>query len=333
MSNRVAVVTGGSGGIGRAVAERLAADGQAVVVHYAGNRAAADETVAAITSAGGSAVAVGGDVADEAAMGALFDEAERRFGGVDVVVNTAGIMLLGPVAAFDLADFDRMHRTNVRGTFVVAQQAARRLRGGGALIMVSTSITRLQQPAYAAYAATKGAVQAMTLILARELGGRDITVNTAGIMLLGPVAEFDLAAFDRMHRTNVRGTFVVAQQAARRVRGGGALITFSTSITRLQQPAYAAYAATKGAVEAMTLILARELRGRDITVNTVAPGPTATPLFLDGKPQEVVDRLAAASPLGRLGTPEDIARVVAVLAGPDGRWINGQTVFANGGIA
>ena len=243
MSNRVAVVTGGSGGIGRAVAERLAADGQAVVVHYAGNRAAADETVAAITSAGGSAVAVGGDVADEAAMGALFDEAERRFGGVDVVVNTAGIMLLGPVAAFDLADFDRMHRTNVRGTFVVAQQAARRLRGGGALIMVSTSITRLQQPAYAAYAATKGAVEAMTLILARELGDRDITVNT------------------------------------------------------------------------------------------VAPGPTATPLFLDGKPQEVVDRLAAASPLGRLGAPEDIARVVAVLAGPDGRWINGQTVFANGGIA
>ena len=243
MSNRVAVVTGGSGGIGRAVAERLAADGQAVVVHYAGNRAAADETVAAITAAGGSAVAIGGDVADEVAMGALFDEAERRFGGVDVVVNTAGIMLLGPVA------------------------------------------------------------------------------------------EFDLAAFDRMHRTNVRGTFVVAQQAARRVRGGGALITFSTSITRLQQPAYAAYAATKGAVEAMTLILARELRGRDITVNTVAPGPTATPLFLDGKPQEVVDRLAAASPLGRLGTPEDIARVVAVLAGPDGRWINGQTVFANGGIA
>ena len=243
MSTRVAIVTGGSGGIGRAVAERLAADGAAVVVHYAGNRAAADETVRGITEAGGSAVALGGDVADEDAMRELFDGTEKRFGGVDVVVNTAGIMLLGPVADFDLADFDRMHRTNVRGTFVVSQQAARRLRGGGALINVSTSIVRLQQPAYAAYAATKGAV------------------------------------------------------------------------------------------EAMTLILARELRGRDITVNTVAPGPTATPLFLDGKPQEVVDRLAAASPLERLGTPADIARSVAFLAGPDGRWINGQTVYANGGVA
>ena len=243
MSSRVAIVTGASGGIGRAVAERLAADGFAVVVHYAGNRSAADETVRVIAAAGGSALAVGGDVADEVATGELFDETERRFGGVDVVVNTAGIMLLGAVADSDLADFDRMHRTNVRGTFVVAQQAARRLRGGGALI------------------------------------------------------------------------------------------TVSTSITRLQQPTYAAYAATKGAVEAMTLILARELRGRDITVNTVAPGPTATPLFLDGKPQELVDRLAAASPLERLGTPGDIARSVAFLAGPDGRWINGQTVFANGGIA
>ncbi|NEB79774.1 SDR family oxidoreductase [Streptomyces sp. SID14478] len=241
-NTRVALVTGASGGIGRAVARRLAADGMAVGVHYAGNKAAADETVAAVESAGGRALAVTGDVADEVAMAEAFDLVERAFGGVDVVVHTAGVMTLAPVA------------------------------------------------------------------------------------------EFDLDALDRMHRTNIRGTFVVAQQAARRVRAGGAVVTFSTSVTRLAFPAYAAYAASKGAVEAMTLVLARELRGRDITVNAVAPGPTATPLFLDGKDEETVARLAAQPPLERLGTPEDIAESVAFLAGP-GRWVNGQVLYVNGGIA
>ncbi|MGW4205354.1 SDR family oxidoreductase [Streptomyces sp. NPDC004726] len=241
-TTRVALVTGGSGGIGRAVAERLAADGMAVGVHYAGNKARADETVAAITSGGGRAVAVGGDIADEHAMSAAFDAVEREFGGVDVVVNTAGIMILSPVATLDLDDLDRMHRTNIRGTFVVSQQAARR------------------------------------------------------------------------------------------VRGGGAIINFSTSVTRLRPPTYAAYAASKGAVEAMTLVLARELRGKDITVNAVAPGPTATPLFLDGKDEATIDNLAKAAPLERLGAPQDIAEAVAFLAGP-ARWVNGQILYANGGIA
>ncbi|MEU5764733.1 SDR family oxidoreductase [Streptomyces asoensis] len=239
---RVALVTGASGGIGRAVARRLAADGTAVGVHYAGNKAAAEETVAAVEAAGGRAIAVTGDVADEGAMADAFSAVEEAFGGVDVVIHTAGVMTLGPVAAFDLD------------------------------------------------------------------------------------------AFDRLMRTNVRGAFVVAQQAARRVRDGGAVVTFSTSVTRLAFPDYAPYAASKGAVEAMTLVLARELRGRDITVNAVAPGPTATPLFLDGKDQQTVDRLAAQPPLERLGTPEDIAETVAFLAGP-GRWVNGQVLYVNGGIA
>ncbi|MFJ6725066.1 SDR family oxidoreductase [Streptomyces sp. NPDC091281] len=239
---RVALITGGSGGIGRAVAERLASDGIAVGVHYAGNKTKAEETVAAITSAGGRAVAVGGDVADEHDMSAAFDAVEAAFGGIDVVVNTAGIMVLAPIATLDLDDLDRMHRTNIRGTFVVSQQAARR------------------------------------------------------------------------------------------VRGGGAIINFSTSVTRLQFPAYGAYVASKGAVEAMTLVLARELRGKDITVNAVAPGPTATPLFLDGKDEATIENLSKAAPLERLGTPEDIAEAVSFLAGP-ARWINGQVLFSNGGIA
>lgn len=239
---RVAIVLGGSGGIGRAVSERLAADGMAVAVHYSSGARRADETVRKITDAGGVATAVVGDVADESDMATLFDRTVESYGGVDVVVNTAGIMVLGPVAQFDLDDFDRMHRVNVRGTFVVTQLAARHLRSGGALI------------------------------------------------------------------------------------------NFSTSITRLQTPAYAAYAATKGAVEAMTLVTARELRGRDITVNTIAPGPTATPLFLAGKPQELIARIAAFSPMERIGAPEDIAAAVAELAGP-ARWVNGQTVFVNGGAA
>jgi 3-oxoacyl-[acyl-carrier protein] reductase len=239
---RVALVTGASGGIGRVVAERLAADGMAVVAHAAGRTDRAEEVVQRIEAAGGRAVAAQADVADETQVAALFDRAEQAFGGIDVVVHTAGVMRLSPLVDLDLDDVDRMYRTNVRGTFAVAQQAARRLRRGGALV------------------------------------------------------------------------------------------TFSSSVVRLALPSYTAYAATKGAVDAMTMILARELRGRDVTVNAVAPGPTATPLFLDGKEQTDVDRLAAMPPLERLGTPEDVAETVAFLAGP-ARWVNGQVLYVNGGVA
>jgi len=222
MTDRIAIVTGASGGIGHAVAVRLAQAGMAVAVHYSGNHDHAEAVADEIVGAGGRTIVVGAGFADEAQVAALFDEVEAEFGGVDVVVNTAGI-------------------------------------------------------------------------------------------------------------TNVRGTFVVSQQAARRVRKGGAIINFSTSVTKLAAPSYSAYAATKGAVDAMTLILAKEMRGHDVTVNAVAPGPTATPLYFEGKSQEVIDRAKAASPLGRLGEPNDIAEAVAFLAGP-ARWINGQVIYANGGV-
>lgn len=238
---RVALVTGASGGIGRAIAVRLAQAGMAVGVHYAGNRERAQEVADAVVAAGGQAALVVGDVADEQVMAEAFDRLTSTYGGIDVVVNTAGIMLLSPVAELDLADFDQMQRTNVRGTFVVGRLAAQH------------------------------------------------------------------------------------------VRSGGAIINFSSSVVKLALPTYAAYAATKGAVDAMTMILAKEMRGRDVTVNAVAPGPTATPLFLDGKPQEAIDQLTAMTPLERLGRPEDIAETVAHLAGP-ARWLNGQVVYANGGV-
>lgn len=239
---RVAIVTGGSRGIGRAVVARLAAAGHSVIVGYAGNDRAAEEAVADVVGAGGAAVAAAGDVADEQAMAAVFDLAESTYGGVDVVVHAAGRMALAPLV------------------------------------------------------------------------------------------ELDLAELDSLCRTNVRGAFVVARLAARRLRPGGAIITFSTSVVGLRRPGYSAYAASKAAVETLTQILAQEMRGRDITVNAVAPGPTATELFLDGKDERTIATLAAQPPMERLGTPGDIAAAVAFLAGPSGRWVNGQVVRVNGGI-
>jgi 3-oxoacyl-[acyl-carrier protein] reductase len=241
-TGRVAVVTGGSRGIGRACAVRLGRDGYAVVLDYAANTEQAQKALTEIHEAGGRAVAVRGDVGDEHAMAAVFDRAEAEFGGVDTVVHAAGRMPLSPIV------------------------------------------------------------------------------------------DLDLDALDSVYRTNIRGTFVVDQLAARRLRRGGSIVNFSTSVVGTSFPTYGAYAASKGAVEALTLILARELRGRDVTVNAVAPGPTATDLFLDGKSDEQVQQLAHAVPLERLGQPSDIADIVAFLTSPAGHWINGQVIRANGGL-
>lgn len=241
-SKKVAIVTGSSRGIGVAIAERLAHDGFAVVVNYSGNAAPAHALVDKITQQGGSALAVQADISDSAAVRQLFKTTLDTFGGVDVLVNNAGIMALAPLG------------------------------------------------------------------------------------------DTDDATFDRLLAINVKGTFNTLREATRHLRDGGRIINFSSSVTALLQPTYSIYAATKAAVEAMTSVLAKELRGRNITINAVAPGPTATDLFLNGKPQEVIDRLAKLAPLERLGEPADIAAVVSFLSGPDGAWINGQTLRANGGI-
>jgi 3-oxoacyl-[acyl-carrier protein] reductase len=163
-------------------------------------------------------------------------------------------------------------------------------------------------------------------------GGVDVLVNNAGIMRLAALAESDDTLFDSHIVVNLKGSFNTLREAARRLRDGGRIINLSSSVVGLYQPSYAVYAATKAGIEAMTHVLAKELRSRNITVNAVAPGPTATALFLDGKPQEVIDYLAKLAPLERLGRPEDIAAAVAFLAGPDGGWINGQVIRANGGV-
>lgn len=239
---KAAIVTGAARGIGAAIAERLATDGFAVAVNFAGSAGEAEAVVARIRNSGGSARAIQADVSDPAAVRSLFDQAEAAFGPCDVLVNNAGIMQLASIA--ETTD------------------------------------------------------------------------------------EF----FDRHIAINLKGVFNGMREAARRMRSGGRIISFSSSVVGLYQPTYGVYAATKGGVEALTHVLANELRGRNITVNVVAPGPTATDLFLRGKPAEVVERLSKLAPLERLGKPTDIASVVAFLAGPDGAWVNGQVLRANGGI-
>jgi 3-oxoacyl-[acyl-carrier protein] reductase len=239
---KVAIVTGASRGIGAAVAERLARDSFSVVINYAGSVAPAEALAAKIVKAGGRAATAQADVSDPAAVARMFDSAEAAFGGIDVLVNNAGIMQLSAIG------------------------------------------------------------------------------------------ETTDELFDRQVAINLKGVFNGMREAAKRLRNGGRIISFSSSVVGLYQPTYGVYAATKAAIEAMTHVLSKEVRGRNITVNAIAPGPTATALFLDGKPQDVVDRLSKLAPLERLGQPEDIAAAVAFLAGPDGAWINGQILRANGGI-
>jgi len=164
-----------------------------------------------------------------------------------------------------------------------------------------------------------------------SLGGVDVLINNAGVMQLSNIADTDDAAFDRMIDANLRGTFNTLREAAKRLRPNGRIVNISSSVVGLYQPQYAVYAATKSAIEALTHVLSKELGERRITVNAVAPGPVDTEFFRKGKSQELIAHIASLNPLGRLGRPDDIARTIALLAGPDGGWINGQVLRVNGG--
>jgi len=241
-TSRIAIVTGASRGIGAAVAERLASDGLTVIVNYSGDVKSAEALTAKIERGGGRALPVKADVSNPKAVREMFDKAAATFGGIDVLINNAGIMKLATIV------------------------------------------------------------------------------------------DSDDALFDQQIAINLKGSFNTMREAAKRLRNGGRIVNFSTSVVGTKLEAYGVYAATKSAVETMTAILSKELRGRNITVNAVAPGPVATELFLTGKSQELIDRLARMNPMERLGTPQDIASTVAFLVGPDGGWINGQVLRANGGM-
>lgn len=241
-AQKVALVTGGSRGIGAAIAQRLAKDGFVVIINYVRSADEAQALISKIEQAGGRAIAAQADVSDAASVRTLFDSAEQAFGGIDVLVNNAGIMTLA--------------------------------------LLVDT----------------------------------------------------DDNAFDKLMDINLKGTFNTLREAGKRLRSGGRVINFSSSVVGLYQPSYSIYAATKAAVEAMSKVFTNEMRGRNITVNVIAPGPTATDLFLDGKSPQRVEHIARLAPLERLGEPQDIAATVAFLAGPDGAWVNGQILRVNGGI-
>lgn len=241
--HKSAIVTGASGGIGQAIVLRLAADGFAVAVHFAGNVEKAEAVVQAIETGNGKAIAVQGDISDAQDVGRLFAATRQAFGRIDVVVNSAGILPLSPIS------------------------------------------------------------------------------------------EGDMDAFDRTIATNLRGTYLVMAQAANHLGAGGRIIVLSSSVVAKAFPAYGAYIASKAGVEGLVHVLANELRGRDITVNAIAPGPVETDMFREGKSDELIAQIAHQAPMERIGQPEEIASAVSFLAGPDGAWVNSQVLRVNGGFA
>jgi len=243
LKDKVALITGSSRGIGAEIARMLAAAGAKVVINYSGNKQAADRVVTDINDNGGVAIAIKADVSNVAQVGALFDSTISHFGKLDILVNNAGLIVYKTIQNTTDDDFDRIFAVNVKGTF-----------------------------------------------------------NTL-------------------------------REAASRLGDGGRVINFSSSTTRLMMPTYGVYCATKGAVEQLTRVFAKEVGIRNITVNSVSPGPTNTELFTDGKSENVIDRLASMSALGRIGEPTDIARVVLFLASEDASWVTGQNIGANGGLA
>jgi 3-oxoacyl-[acyl-carrier protein] reductase len=245
LSGKIAIVTGGSRGIGAAIATRLAADGAAVAVNYATHEAEANHVVQKIVQVGGKAIAIRADVSKTEDVRRLFSEVTERFEGLDLLINNAGATHNRPV----------------------------------------------------------------------------------------PIADATDEIYDWTFAVNAKGTFLCLREAANRMRSGGRIVNLSSTGVFDAHPGYAIYSAAKSAVEVFTRALCKELKGRDISVNCVAPGATATEQWLKGKADDLLQTIAKLSPLNRLGTPEDIAGLVAFLVSPQAEWANGQVIRVNGGFA
>ena len=243
LQDKVAIITGASRGIGAEIAKAIAQAGASVIINYTNNRSGADLMVSEIKNLGGNAIPVRADVSNSVEVKALFDAAITHFGKIDILINNAGTAIFKAIQDTSDEELDRIFAINVKGTFYCLRESATRLSNGGRIINISSSVTRLILPTYGAYAATKGAVEQLTRVFAKEVGSRGITVNS------------------------------------------------------------------------------------------ISPGPTNTELFLEGKSEETIQRLAAMSALGRIGETEDIAKVVLFLASEEAAWVTGQNIGVNGGIA
>ena len=239
---RVAIITGASRGIGAVIARHLASEGFAVAIYYASSAREASALVVELRQAGHKAMAVQADVANAADVARLFTETEQQLGKVDVLINNAGMLTVMPLA---------QHSDEL---------------------------------------------------------------------------------YDQTFNINTKGTFNTLREAATRLNSGGRIVNFSSSTVGMNLPGYAVYIASKAAVESLTQVFAKELRGRQITVNAIAPGPVATQLFLQGKTEEQIQAFAKMPPLERLGQPQDIARIVSFLVSTAADWVNGQVLRANGGL-
>ncbi len=243
LQDKVAIITGASRGIGAGIAKMIAQAGASVVINYTSNHSAADLVVSEIKSLGGNAISVRADVSNSVEVRALFDAAITHFGKIDILINNAGTAIFKAIQDTSDEEVDHIFAINIKGTFYCLREAATRLSNNGRVINISSSVTRLILPTYGAYAATKGAVEQLTRVFAKEVGSRGITVNS------------------------------------------------------------------------------------------ISPGPTNTELFLEGKSEETIQRLASMSALGRIGETEDIAKVVLFLASEEAAWVTGQNIGVNGGIA
>jgi 3-oxoacyl-[acyl-carrier protein] reductase len=245
LSGKIAVVTGGSRGIGAAIATQLAIDGAVVVVNYVSHQAEADDVVQKIVQAGGKGIAIQADISKTEDVHLLFEEIIEQFEGLDLLINNAGATHIRPM----------------------------------------------------------------------------------------PIVDATEEIYDGTFAVNTKGTFLCLREAAKRMRDGGRIVNLSSTGVFDAHPGYAIYSAAKSAVEVFTRVLCKELKGRNITVNCVAPGATATEQWRKGKSEQLLQTIANLSPLNRLGTPEDVAGLVAFLVSPQGEWINGQIIRVNGGFA